>query len=99
VPPSARGIPLQANPATNPQFYNWNVAFLGYCDGGSYAGGVAAPVAVGPATIFYRGHFILESFLRKLLSVGVGEQAAFAVSSSGSGSSSTCWRWRGRAGM
>ena len=23
---------------TNPDFYNWNVAFVNYCDGGSFAG-------------------------------------------------------------
>ena len=29
---------LSADPTINPRFYNWNVAYAHYCDGGSFAG-------------------------------------------------------------
>ena len=31
---------LSDNSTTNPDFYDWNVAFIGYCDGASFAGNV-----------------------------------------------------------
>lgn len=31
---------LSDNSAMNPDFYNWNVAFIAYCDGASFAGNV-----------------------------------------------------------
>ena len=31
---------LSANKEINPDFYDWNVAFLNYCDGASFAGNV-----------------------------------------------------------
>ena len=31
---------LSDNSATNPDFFNWNVAFIAYCDGASFAGNV-----------------------------------------------------------
>eukprot|EP00897_Mesotaenium_endlicherianum_P010819 jgi/Mesen1/9766/ME000007S09834 len=32
--------------SVNPDFHNWNVAYLAYCDGASFAGDVATPVVV-----------------------------------------------------
>ena len=66
-------LSAQSDPKVNPDFYNWNVAYLGYCDGGSYAGTVSAPVVVGNTTIHYRGRYILDAFIDKLLSIGVCE--------------------------
>ena len=31
---------LSDDQESNPDFYTWNVAFLGYCDGASFAGNV-----------------------------------------------------------
>ena len=31
---------LSDNSTTNPDFYDWNVAFIAYCDGASFAGNV-----------------------------------------------------------
>ena len=31
---------LSANKEINPDFYDWNLAFLNYCDGASFAGNV-----------------------------------------------------------
>ena len=31
---------LSSNPEVNPDFYNWNVVFIKYCDGASFAGNV-----------------------------------------------------------
>ena len=31
---------LSPDPLVNPDFYNWNLAFLNYCDGASFSGDV-----------------------------------------------------------
>ena len=31
---------LSDNQDTNPDFYNWNLAFINYCDGASFTGNV-----------------------------------------------------------
>lgn len=36
------------------------------------AGTVAAPVTVGSDTIYYRGRYIMDAFIDKILSMGVG---------------------------
>lgn len=73
-PPTADGGAagfLSADADVNPLFSQWGVAFLGYCDGGSYAGSVAEPVPVGNGdVIFYRGRHILDAFVTKVLSMG-----------------------------
>jgi hypothetical protein len=48
---------LSQNPSLNPEFHNWNLVYIQYCDGGSYAGNVTDPVyAPGSATpIYFRG--------------------------------------------
>ena len=37
---AAFGGLLSPDPLVNPDFYNWNVAFLNYCDGASFSGDV-----------------------------------------------------------
>lgn len=52
---------ISSDPAINPTAYNWNKVFFNYCDGGSYAGSVVAPVPVSGKTIYYRGRYILDA--------------------------------------
>jgi len=81
----AAGI-LSADPIINPHFANWSVAFLGYCDGGSYAGSVSDPVPVGNGdVIFYRGRHILDEFVSKLLSSGVSSASEVILSGCSAG--------------
>jgi hypothetical protein len=53
---------LSQNPTLNPEFHNWNLVYVQYCDGGSYAGNVTDAVyAPGSSTpLYFRG---LANFL------------------------------------
>jgi len=46
---------MSDQPSQNPNFYNWNVAILYYCDGGSFSGFVENPVPYNSQKIYYRG--------------------------------------------
>ena len=41
-----KGGYFDVDPEKNPTFYNWNMLFLRYCDGGSFSGNRAEPVQV-----------------------------------------------------
>jgi hypothetical protein len=42
------------NETVNGEFYDWNVVFLGYCDGGSFSGYLRDPVDVGGTELCFR---------------------------------------------
>jgi hypothetical protein len=50
---------MSSNPAINPDFYTWNKVFMHYCDGSSFGGGRADPIAVTrggkPGDLWLRG--------------------------------------------
>jgi len=48
------GIMAQ-DPAINPDFHTWNKVFMHYCDGSSFGGGRADPIAVGGKQAWLRG--------------------------------------------
>ena len=45
---------LSDNATVNPDFYNWNMVFLMYCDGSSFAGNRVDPVDVLGNKIYMR---------------------------------------------
>ena len=45
---------LSDNATVNPDFYNWNMVFLMYCDGSSFAGNRLDPVDVLGSKIYMR---------------------------------------------
>jgi hypothetical protein len=57
---------LSNDPSINPQFANFSMVYIIYCDGASYSGNVAAPVKVGSQTIYFRGHSIYQGILTDL---------------------------------
>lgn len=65
-PPKLQGI-LSSNPKTNPDFYNWNLVMMCYCDGASFSGYRREPVRVNNEYIFMRGRRILEVIFDELL--------------------------------
>lgn len=65
-PPKLQGV-LSSDPKTNPNFYNWNLAMLCYCDGASFSGYRLDPVKVNGQYIYMRGRRILEVILEQLL--------------------------------
>lgn len=52
----------------NPEFHNWNVAYLPYCDGSSFSGNRSDPVEVEGSLLYFRGFRILDSTISELLS-------------------------------
>lgn len=58
---------LSLNASVNPDWYNANAVFVGYCDGGSFSGHVDAPVDLGNGTQLYlRGRLVLDAILADL---------------------------------
>lgn len=70
----AHGI-FSSEPTVNPDFYNHTKAYVRYCDGASFAGNVAAPIAVGPepGQIYFRGRRVLDAVLDSLITAGLGK--------------------------
>ncbi|KAK3736260.1 hypothetical protein QZH41_008086 [Actinostola sp. cb2023] len=70
---------------TNPNFYNWHVVYMPYCDGASYTGNRTNPVVVKGRMIYFRGKRILSALLDDLLSIGMNqaEKVVFSGTSAG----------------
>ena len=62
---------LSPNKKDNKHFYNWNVAYVKYCDGGSYSGNRSEPVKVEGKLIYFRGKRILSAIVDDLLTAGM----------------------------
>lgn len=58
---------LSDDETVNPDFHDWNMVFVHYCDGSSYSGGASATVAVGNATLHFRGRACLSAVVAALL--------------------------------
>ena len=69
----------------NPDFYNWNVAFVRYCDGASFAGNRSKPIKVKGKLIYFRGKRILSAVIDDLLEDGMehAENVIFSGTSAG----------------
>lgn len=65
-PPTLQGI-LSEDDKVNPDFYNWNLVLLCYCDGASFTGYRPDPVNVNGQYIYMRGKKILEVIIDQLL--------------------------------
>jgi hypothetical protein len=57
--------------AVNGEFYNWNVVYLGYCDGGSFAGYLEDPLEVDGTKLYIRGRPILLALIEHLMQNGM----------------------------
>lgn len=83
---------LSRNPHINPLTYNWNRIYIGYCDGGSYAGRVeeAVPVStdVNSPAIYFRGSYILDGLYETFLTsekVGMTSASEIIISGTSAG--------------
>ena len=73
---------LSSNATLNPLLHNWNVAYLKYCDGGSFVGDAAASDAQG--ALHFRGRANKEATLAALLADHDLASASEVVVSGGS---------------
>jgi hypothetical protein len=62
---------LSNNQSINGEFYNWNVVYLMYCDGGSFSGYREEPIVVGGTKLYIRGKPILLAIIQHLLQNGM----------------------------
>ena len=76
-------------PEINPLMWNWTKVFLPYTDGGSQTGDLDAPVSVGNATIYYRGHRILKANIAALKAKGLDAATEVVVSGCSAGGLAT----------
>lgn len=70
------------NASVNPDFYNWNLAVIKYCDGGSFGAsmGQAQPPKGETKALFFLGHWNLQGSLADLvLRQGLAEGKAALV--------------------
>lgn len=61
---------ISNDPAINPLLANSTKLFVGYCDGGSYAGTVQQPVHTNGTVVYFRGRYILDAIYDELLAPG-----------------------------
>jgi len=55
------------DPKENPLMYNWNVAFMKYCDGGSFSGNNETVTTYKNHSLFFRGKRIREAIAKDLM--------------------------------
>lgn len=58
---------ISRNGTLNPLWYNANIVWIGYCDGGSFSGALEHPLHVGNDTIYLRGRRVLEAVIRDVV--------------------------------
>lgn len=70
----------------NAHFFNWNIAFLQYCDGASFAGNRSEPFVQQGKLLYSRGRRIVSAVLEELLQMhGLKEAQSLLVAGVSSG--------------
>jgi O-palmitoleoyl-L-serine hydrolase len=62
---------MLSNNCTVSRFCNWTAVHANYCDGGSFAGHVDAPLNVSGTQLWFRGRDILDATIDALLAAGL----------------------------
>ena len=84
-PPVIQGI-NSANDQINPDFYDWNLVWIVYCDGGSFTGDREDPVVVHGENIFFRGKRVLDAVITDLMKRGFQDAEGVILTGSSAGS-------------
>ena len=58
---------LSQDPAINPEWAGATAVFVGYCDGGGFAGRREEPLVVNGTSVFLRGAHVLKALIQDLL--------------------------------
>jgi hypothetical protein len=80
---------LSDNATVNPDFYDWTMVYLMYCDGSSFAGDRVDPVEVLDSKIYMRGKPILNALLDNLLANGLDKSAEVILTGCSAGGLAT----------
>ncbi|XP_065054310.1 uncharacterized protein LOC135683083 [Rhopilema esculentum] len=84
-PPVIQGI-NSPNEQINPDFYDWNLVWVVYCDGASFTGDREEPVVVGGENIFFRGKRVLDAVFDDLMKRGIQNAEGIILTGSSAGS-------------
>jgi hypothetical protein len=85
VPDEGAHGSLSPDPAVNPTFYDWNMAFINYCDGASFAGFKKDPIVVQGENLYFRGAVILNEVFKSLLGLGLAKAENLVVGGTSAG--------------
>lgn len=77
------------DPNVNPAFYNWNKAYLKYCDGASFSGMNSTVQPYRNLTLHFRGKAVLRAMQQDLLRQGLRDASDVVVSGCSAGGLST----------
>ena len=81
---------FDTNPAANPMMYNWNIAYLKYCDGGSFSGNNESVTMYNGTALYYRGKRVREAMFDSLMaSHSLGKATDVVVSGCSAGGLAT----------
>ncbi|XP_066300572.1 uncharacterized protein [Branchiostoma lanceolatum] len=75
---------LSTNQDENPDFFNWNVVYVHYCDGACFSSNRPEPVTQKGKTLYFRGKAILDAVLDDLNEVRGLTNATTVILSGGS---------------
>ena len=81
----ANGDYLSQDPSVNPMLHNWNVAYLKYCDGGSFTGDNSTVTFYNSTKMYFRGHRILRAMQAFLLQHGLQTSTDVVVTGDSAG--------------
>ncbi|KAK3271497.1 hypothetical protein CYMTET_20161 [Cymbomonas tetramitiformis] len=74
-----------ADPLTNPHLTDWNIVFVGYCDGGSFSGHLENSITIEGTELFFRGRAVLRAVLESLLPQGLSAATDFILTGCSAG--------------
>lgn len=74
---------ISAKRDENPLLYNWNIVYVRYCDGGSYAGDTVAQYE--NETLYFRGKANRDATIRSLLQLGMASASEVLFSGCSAG--------------
>jgi hypothetical protein len=76
---------LSSDPFVNPNFHDWNMVHINYCDGASYAGFKQDPIQIQGQNLHFRGAVILNEVFKVLLELGLSKAENLVVSGTSAG--------------
>eukprot|EP00794_Sanderia_malayensis_P014250 gene14250-15736_t len=85
APPVIQGI-NSPSMQQNPDFYDWNLVWIVYCDGASFTGDRADPVVVSGESLFFRGKRVLDAVISDLTKRGISNAEGIILTGSSAGS-------------
>jgi hypothetical protein len=80
---------LSYEASQNPNFYNWTVAILYYCDGSSFSSWRDEPLTSGSQKVYFRGHGNLLAASNDMLAKGLAKATDVIITGCSAGGLST----------